>query len=264
MSTSSRAGAASRSAAAWRCTGSGWSRRRPSPAGTPAPVSSTPTSPSRAWPLTAGTPPRSGSPSRPTAAHGARGDLPGAHAARGARRRRAAAAGLHRLVVPARLPAHQVREVGVARRPSVFVRPRILRAGGISWQTTTTWKASTDPDFIAKMRDPRPLRPPTRRRPGRLRRRVRAVEPAAPQGQGLATTRKPRRLRATYHRYDGVMHMLAALDLTTGQLFYRIRHRKRSIEFLDLLKALRRRPVLALRDDAARSASDSGAASAPE
>jgi transposase len=27
----------------------------------------------------------------------------------------------------------------------------ILRAGGVSWQTTTTWKASTDPDFIAKM-----------------------------------------------------------------------------------------------------------------
>jgi len=29
---------------------------------------------------------------------------------------------------------------------------RILHAGGVSWQTTTTWKASTDPDFIPKMR----------------------------------------------------------------------------------------------------------------
>src|SRR5215207_609056 len=29
---------------------------------------------------------------------------------------------------------------------------RILRDGGVSWQTTTTWKASTDPDFIPKMR----------------------------------------------------------------------------------------------------------------
>ncbi|WP_431969403.1 helix-turn-helix domain-containing protein [Actinacidiphila sp. bgisy160] len=28
---------------------------------------------------------------------------------------------------------------------------RILRDGKVSWQTTTTWKASTDPDFIAKM-----------------------------------------------------------------------------------------------------------------
>jgi hypothetical protein len=34
-------------------------------------------------------------------------------------------------------------------------------------------------------------------------------------------------LRATSHRYDGVMHMLAALDLATGKLFYRIRPRKR-------------------------------------
>jgi hypothetical protein len=36
------------------------------------------------------------------------------------------------------------------------------------------------------------------------------------------------------------MHMLAALDLTTGKLFYRIKDRKRWIEFLDLLKALAR------------------------
>ncbi|WP_206669266.1 helix-turn-helix domain-containing protein [Streptomyces sp. IB2014 016-6] len=28
---------------------------------------------------------------------------------------------------------------------------RILRSGKISWQATTTWKASTDPNFIAKM-----------------------------------------------------------------------------------------------------------------
>jgi hypothetical protein len=37
------------------------------------------------------------------------------------------------------------------------------------------------------------------------------------------------------------MHMLAALDLGTGRLFYRIRARERWIEFLGLLKALRTR-----------------------
>ncbi|MEU0662482.1 transposase [Streptomyces lavendulocolor] len=37
------------------------------------------------------------------------------------------------------------------------------------------------------------------------------------------------------------MHMLAALDLATGKLYYRIRPRKRRREFLDLLKALRAR-----------------------
>ncbi|MFD6179748.1 hypothetical protein [Streptomyces goshikiensis] len=34
-------------------------------------------------------------------------------------------------------------------------------------------------------------------------------------------------LRATYNRYGGVRHMLAALDLTTGKLYYRIHSRKR-------------------------------------
>jgi hypothetical protein len=29
---------------------------------------------------------------------------------------------------------------------------QILHAGGVRWQATKTWKASTDPDFIAKMR----------------------------------------------------------------------------------------------------------------
>jgi transposase len=35
------------------------------------------------------------------------------------------------------------------------------------------------------------------------------------------------------------MHMLAALDLTTEKIHYRIRRRKRHREFLDLLKPLR-------------------------
>ncbi len=33
------------------------------------------------------------------------------------------------------------------------------------------------------------------------------------------------RLRATYNRYDGVMHMLAALDPATGKMYYPIRPR---------------------------------------
>ncbi|MFJ4189394.1 transposase [Kitasatospora sp. NPDC089509] len=45
----------------------------------------------------------------------------------------------------------------------------------------------------------------------------------------------------TYNRFDGVMHMLAALDLATGKIYYRIRKRKRWLEFLGLLKTLRAR-----------------------
>jgi transposase len=61
------------------------------------------------------------------------------------------------------------------------------------------------------------------------------------KGKAWRAATSPRRLRATYNRRHGVMHMLAALDLTTGRISYRIRHRKRHRELLDLLKALRRR-----------------------
>ena len=51
----------------------------------------------------------------------------------------------------------------------------------------------------------------------------------------------PARLRATYRRTGGVRHMIAALDLATGQMTYRIRERKRWREFLAFLKLLRAR-----------------------
>ncbi|MDO0930227.1 hypothetical protein QQY66_00270 [Streptomyces sp. DG2A-72] len=35
------------------------------------------------------------------------------------------------------------------------------------------------------------------------------------KGKAWHPTGRPRRLRATYNRYSGVMHMLAALDLAT-------------------------------------------------
>jgi hypothetical protein len=117
---------------------------------------------------------------------------------------------------------------------------RILRAGGVSWQTTTTWKASTDPEFIAKMHRILALydHPPTDGR-------VVCVDEFGPlnlhprKGKTWRPVRKPRRQRATYNRHDGVM--LAALDLATGKIFYRIRDRKRHREFLGFLKALRAR-----------------------
>jgi transposase len=119
---------------------------------------------------------------------------------------------------------------------------RILREGGVSWQTTTTWKASTDPDFIPKMRRILDFydQPPTDGR-------VVCVDEFGPlnllprKGKAWRLHRKPRRLRATYNRHHGVMHMLAALDLATGKLFYRIRTRKRWTEFLAFLKTLRSR-----------------------
>lgn len=119
---------------------------------------------------------------------------------------------------------------------------RILRDGKVTWQSTTTWKASTDPDFVTKMQAILDLydHPPTDGR-------VVCVDEFGPlnlqprKGRCWSPATHPRRLRATYHRYDGVMHMLAALDLASGRMYYRIRPRKRSREFLDFLKVLRAR-----------------------
>jgi hypothetical protein len=101
-----------------------------------------------------------------------------------------------------------------------------MHAGGVSWQTTTTWKASTDPDFVAKMRRVLDLydHPPRGVR-------VVCVDEFGPlnlqprKGKAWRPLHWPRRLRATYTRPAGVMHVLAALDLATGRLFYRIRPR---------------------------------------
>jgi len=61
------------------------------------------------------------------------------------------------------------------------------------------------------------------------------------KGKAWRPAGRPKRLRATYHRTDGVRHMLAALDLATGQMTYRIREHKRWQEFLNLLTVLRGR-----------------------
>ena len=119
---------------------------------------------------------------------------------------------------------------------------QILRAGGVSWQATKTWKASNDPEFTAKkdriltLYDQAPAGG-----------RVICVDEFGPlnlqprPGRGWYPRRRPRRHRATFHRTQGVRHLLGALDLTTGRMYYRIRDRKRSTEFLAFLKTLRAR-----------------------
>lgn len=119
---------------------------------------------------------------------------------------------------------------------------QILRQGGISWQASKTWKASSDPDFQAKMAAVLDLydNPPADGRVvcvdefGPLNLQPRPGRAWRPEGE-------PARQRATFHRYAGVRHMLAALDLATGKMIYRIRQRKRWHEFLSFLKVLRAR-----------------------
>lgn len=127
-------------------------------------------------------------------------------------------------------------------RVSTETARQILREAGVSWQATKTWKASTDPDFVAKKDRILELydHPPTDGR-------VICVDEFGPlnlqprPGHGWFPRQRPARLRATYTRTGGVRHMFAALDLASGQMFYRFRDRKRWPQFLDFCKQLRRR-----------------------
>ena len=135
------------------------------------------------------------------------------------------------------LVAHQV----VDRISTETVR-KILKRNHITWQATKTWKASKDPQFRAKKNAILYLydHPPADGR-------VVCVDEFGPlnlmprPGRGWFPARHPIRLRATYHRYDGVRQMFGALDLPTGRILYRFRDRKRWQEFLDFLRQLRRR-----------------------
>jgi transposase len=125
---------------------------------------------------------------------------------------------------------------------SVETLRRVLRPGGVSWQATKTWKASNDPEFVPKMRRVLGLydHPP-------VDGRVICVDEFGPlnlqprAGKAWHPENHPVRLRATYHRTQGVRHIIAGLDLATGKLFYRIRDRKRWREFLSFLTSLRTR-----------------------
>ena len=133
----------------------------------------------------------------------------------------------------------------------------LLRAEGVSFQAMRTWKQSNDPDYAAKKArveylyaiadgevaagpgDPQmvicvdefgPLN--LQPRPGHqwARRGGVAREPGeAPR----------RRLRATYHRADGIRHLFAALELGTGKMYGHIKKRKRRGEFLEFCRYLR-------------------------
>ncbi|GAA0954775.1 IS630 family transposase [Actinocorallia libanotica] len=139
-------------------------------------------------------------------------------------------------------PVAHLERIGLATSLSRIHLARVLKADGVSWQTTTTWKSSNDPNFIAKMQRILVLYdiPPDDGR-------VVCVDEFGPlilqsrKGRAWRPAGYPARRQATYNRNDGVRHLLGALDLATGRRYYRIRGRKRWREFLSFLKSLRRR-----------------------
>lgn len=133
----------------------------------------------------------------------------------------------------------------------------LLREEGVSFQALKTFKQSNDPDFEAKKNrvlhlydiadglvepaegdpdmvicmdefGPLNLQP----RPGK--------QWAAVSGKHKDPKRQPRRrMRATYNRNDGVMHLFAAYDLSKDKLYGHVKKRKGRTQFLEFCKYIR-------------------------
>jgi transposase len=133
----------------------------------------------------------------------------------------------------------------------------LLREEGVSFQRLKTWKASTDPGYAVKKARvehlyaiadrevvPEPGEPEVvfcmdefgplnlQPRPGR--------QWSAVSGKGKEPGRAPRpRIRATYHRTEGVRHLMAAYDLHEDKLLGHVKPRKTRARFLEFCRYLR-------------------------
>jgi transposase len=113
---------------------------------------------------------------------------------------------------------------------------RILKAAGLSFQRTRTWKASPDPDYEAKAA------------------RVLALYAEAPEngvvvsfdqmgpislrpiaGAGWAPRKRPERQRATFNRRHGVRYVMGAFDVHAD----RLRPRRRGSDNLAFMRQIR-------------------------
>jgi transposase len=133
----------------------------------------------------------------------------------------------------------------------------LLRAEGVTFQRLKTWKSSKDPKYLEKkarveqlyaiadrQADPGDGDPEVifcvdefgplnlQPHPGR--------QWAAVSGKGKEPGREPRpRMRATYHRTEGVRHLFAAYELGEDKLFGHVKPRKTRARFLEFCRYLR-------------------------
>ncbi len=132
-------------------------------------------------------------------------------------------------------------EAGVVDDISVESIRRILAEEGVSYQRLKTWKESNDPHYEVKkdlvwalVHDPPPGT------------RVISMDEFGPitcqpqPGRGWARRSHPKRRRGNYHKLHGVRYWLGFYDLSTDQLYGRYSRRKRIVEIMSLLRAIRR------------------------
>ena len=133
----------------------------------------------------------------------------------------------------------------------------LLREEGVSFQVIKTWKQSNDPDFEAKKNRVLELYDLAdgKAQPGEgdptvvicmdefgplnlLPRPGKQWAPAATKATKGDSPRRRRR-RATYHRNDGVRHLMAALDLGTDRMYGHVKLNKNRTTFLAFCRYLR-------------------------
>ena len=129
------------------------------------------------------------------------------------------------------------REVGLTQSAVL----RIWHAFGLQPHRQETWKLSTDPQFIAKVRDVVGLylNPPERAVVLCVdeKSQIQALDRTAPILPMLPGT--PERATHDYKR-SGTSSLYAALDLTTGKVIGRLHGRHRAIEFKQFLATIDR------------------------
>jgi len=125
---------------------------------------------------------------------------------------------------------------------------QVLRAAGVTWQRTRTWKTSPDPDDEAKAR--RVLRLYQAAQTGRAARHgvvVVCFDECGPlslrpwPGSGWAPRGRPGRTRATYHRPHGVRYLLGSLDVGADRLWGHLAEHKDAVSVLRARKRIRAR-----------------------
>jgi len=131
---------------------------------------------------------------------------------------------------------------GLIRSVSKSTVQRWLSQAQLKPHRVRRWLHSPDPEFRQKVRRVVGLyvRPPRGARvicadEKTQQQILERVHPARPMTAGL-----PTRLEQIYRRH-GVVAILAGLDVRTGQVVVRVRRRRRQQEFLELLRAVRRR-----------------------
>lgn len=144
-----------------------------------------------------------------------------------------------RLAKPTNATHWSVRSMSAATNVSAATVQRIWHAFGLKPHLESTFKLSTDPHFVDKVRDVVGLylAPPDRALVLCVdeKSQIQALDRTQP---GLPLTFGKPSTRTRDYKRHGTTSLFAALDVATGKVIGQLKRRHRSVEFLQFLKAI--------------------------